>query len=212
MGAIAAVIFDLGGVIMESPLLALARYERDHRLPPGSIARAVAAGGEQGAWARLERGELTAESFRAPFEADCRAHGIQIDAARMMAYVSEATVPRPRMLGAVRRIRQSGLRVAACTNNWVGEEGCPTDGLQEHFDVFVESAAVGLRKPDPRIYELTCRQLGVAPAHTAFLDDIGQNVKAARALGMLTIKVDDADQALRELSGLLGMDLLAEQA
>jgi putative hydrolase of the HAD superfamily len=181
---IEAVVFDLGGVVMESPLRAIARYERDHGLAAGAISRVVAAAGDGGAWARLERGELTAESFRAPFEAEGRTSGIEVDAARMMADI----------------------------NNWVGADGCPTDGLQEHFDVFVESAAVGLRKPDPRIYELTCRLLGVAPPRAAFLDDIGQNLKAARALGMATIKVEDPDHALRELAALLGMDLIAEQA
>jgi len=80
--------------------------------------------------------------------------------------------------------------------------------LQRHFDVVVESQAVGLRKPDPRIYELACRQLGVTPPETAFLDDIGANLKSARALGMHTIKVDDPSVALRELSALVGFDLL----
>ena len=87
----------------------------------------------------------------------------------------------------------------------------PREGhrLREHFDVFIESALVGLRKPDPRIYELVCRELGVAPARAAFLDDIGRNLKTARALGMTTIKVDDPDGALRELGGILGFDLLS---
>ena len=73
----------------------------------------------------------------------------------------------------------------------------------------IESQAVGLRKPDPRIYQLACGELGVAPAETAFLDDIGLNLKSARALGMHTIKVDEPDAALRELSALVGFDLLA---
>lgn len=85
----------------------------------------------------------------------------------------------------------------------------PTAGLRERFDVFVESAVVGLRKPDPRIYALVCERLGAAPARVAFLDDIGRNLKPARALGMATIKVDDADQALRELGALLGLDLIS---
>jgi putative hydrolase of the HAD superfamily len=205
--AIDAVVFDLGGVVMESPLHAIGRYEREHGLAPGSINRAIAAAGEHGAWARLERGELTAESFRGPFESDCRAAGIEVSAARMMADIDETIVVRPRMLDAVRLIRERGLRVGALTNNWVGEAGCPTDGLRGCFDVFIESAVVGLRKPDPRIYELTCAQLGVPPPRSAFLDDIGQNLKAARALGMATIKVVDPDHALRDLSALLGFPL-----
>ena len=74
MRAIEAVVFDIGGVVQESPLDAIARYERDHGLPPNTINRAVVAAGEASAWARLERGELTVESFLAPFEADCRVH------------------------------------------------------------------------------------------------------------------------------------------
>ena len=68
---------------------------------------------------------------------------------------------------------------------------------------------VGLRKPDPRIYSLVCEKLGLPPSRVAFLDDIGRNLKPARELGMATIKVDDPEQALRELGALLGLDLIA---
>jgi putative hydrolase of the HAD superfamily len=204
----AAVIFDLGGVVMDSPLQAIARYERDHGLPATAINRAVVASGEAGAWARLERGELTLETFGAPFEADCRAAGLAVDARRLMAYVAEASRPRPQMLAAIGRIRARGLRVGALTNNWVAEGRRATEGLRAHFDVFVESAVVGLRKPDPRIYELICQMLEVAPSGAVFLDDIGLNLKPARALGMQTIKVDDPDRALAELSALLGFPLV----
>ena len=81
--------------------------------------------------------------------------------------------------------------------------------LDPHFDVFVESAVVGLRKPDPRIYALVCEKLGVAPPRVAFLDDIGRNLKPARELGMATIKVGDPEQALRELGALLELDLIS---
>jgi putative hydrolase of the HAD superfamily len=201
------VVFDLGGVVMGSPLHAIVRYERDHGLPAGAVNRVVVESGEAGAWSRLERGELTLEAFLSPFEADCRACGVEVSGQRLMAYIAEAGVPRPQMIGAIRRIRARGLRVAALTNNWVREGPREGHRLREHFDVFVESALVGLRKPDPRIYELVCRELGVAPARAAFLDDIGRNLKTARALGMSTIKVDDPDVALRELGALLGFDL-----
>jgi putative hydrolase of the HAD superfamily len=84
--------------------------------------------------------------------------------------------------------------------------------LRTEFDVFIESTRVGLRKPDRRIYELTCRELGVEPERVAYLDDIGLNLKPARALGMTTIKVDDIDVALRELSDVVGFSLAIEQA
>lgn len=207
MGALAAVVFDLGGVVMDSPLHAIRRYERDHGLAAGAIGRVVVGSGEHGAWSRLERGELTVEAFLSPFEADCRRSGVEVSAAGLMAYIAEAGVPRPRMLEAIRRLRAHGTRVAALTNNWVREGERESHRLRQHFDVFVESAVVGLRKPDPRIYELVCRELAVEPARTAFLDDIGANLKAARALGMVTIKVDDPDAALGELSRLVGLDL-----
>jgi putative hydrolase of the HAD superfamily len=208
--AIEAVIFDIGGVVMDSPLHAIARYEREHGLAANAINQVVVASGEHGAWARLERGELTLAAFGAVFEADCRTFGLAVDAARLMASVAEASVPRPRMLEAIRRLRRAGLRVGALTNNWVTEGRRVAQDLRPHFDVFVESAVVGLRKPDPRIYPLVCEQLGVPPARTAFLDDIGRNLKPARLLGMTTIKVDDPDQALSELGGLVRLDLLGD--
>jgi putative hydrolase of the HAD superfamily len=217
MEKIAAVVFDIGGVVQDSPLHAIARYERERGIEPNAINRVVVAAGEQGAWARLERGELTAQTFVEPFEADCRAHGISVDGRYLMAKIAETSVPRPVMLEAIRRIRAAGLRVAALTNNWVadtprhGPDGAETarSRLDLQFDVFVESAVVGLRKPDPRIYALVCEKLGLDPSRVAFLDDIGRNLKPARELGMATIKVDDPEQALRELGALLGLDLIA---
>jgi putative hydrolase of the HAD superfamily len=103
------------------------------------------------------------------------------------------------------------LATAALTNNWVGADGQRTVGTSAGtlaFDVVVESAVEGLRKPDPRIYELVLERLGgVAPAATVFLDDLGINLKPARAMGMTTIKVVDPDDALRELGQHLGLDL-----
>ena len=209
---IEGVLFDMGGVVMDSPLHAIARYERAHALPPNAINRAIAASGEQGAWARLERGELTADTFCAPFEADCRAHGVEVSGEAIMAAIAEAGVARPIMLEAIRRLRGRRLRVGALTNNW--KRSGPDDDviphrLKGHFDVFIESRVVGLRKPDPRIYDLACRELGVPPERTAFLDDIGGNLKPARALGMSTIKVDTPEQALGDLGRLINLDLLS---
>jgi putative hydrolase of the HAD superfamily len=207
MTAIDGVLFDLGGVVMESPLHSIARFEAAHGLPAGVINRAIREGQ---AWSRLERGELTVEAFVPPFEADCRACGIEVSAAALMTAIAEAGRPRPMMLEALRRLRARGLRVAALTNNWVSEGPRSPHPVREHFDVFVESSVVGMRKPDPRIYELTCRELGVPPSRAAFLDDLGTNLKAARALGMTTIKVVEPEAALRELSAVLGFVVIDE--
>jgi len=113
------------------------------------------------------------------------------------------------MAVAIRRIRDAKLRTAALTNNWPRPDDAPFpsngDGLG--FDVVVESATVGLRKPDPRIYELVLSRLGVDAPDAVFLDDLGINLKPARAMGMTTIKVTDPDLALVELADVLGFEL-----
>ena len=206
MTAYRAVVFDIGGVVTGSPLHAIADYERELGLPRNAINRVVVGAGAAGAWATLERGEVGLEDFYARFEADCAGAGATIDARELMRRVGEIARPRPAMLDAITRLRAAGLKAAALTNNWKSEEE-GTRALQPWFDVFVESAVVGLRKPDPRIYQLVCRELGVAPVEAVFLDDIGGNLKAARELGMTTIKVDEPDTALHELEGVLGIAL-----
>jgi len=203
-----ATIFDLGGVVVGSPLHAIARYEREHRLPVGFVNRVVVSTGPDGTWSRLERGELSLEEFYAAFERDCERAGRAISARALMNRVADATIPRAAMLEAIQRIRARGLLAAAITNNWLTEDG-RMGALKPHFDVFVESAVVGLRKPDPRIFRLACTQLGVEPTEAVFLDDIGSNLKAARELGMTTIKVSDPEAALEALEGLLGFALRA---
>jgi putative hydrolase of the HAD superfamily len=203
-----AVIFDLGGVVLDSPLHAIARFERAHGIPDGFVNRVVARTGPEGAWGQLERGLLDIAAFVPAFEAECAQAGQPLDARAMMEQIGAASAPRPLMLGAIRRIRDRGLLAAALTNNWVGgsqDEG--TSALRGHFDAFFESALLGLQKPDPRIYQHACRELRIEPAEAVFLDDIGRNLKAARALGMTTIRVVDADSALAELEGVLGFEL-----
>jgi putative hydrolase of the HAD superfamily len=203
-----AVIFDLGGVVLGSPLHAIAAFEREHGIPEGFVNRVVVETGAGGAWARLERGELELAAFVPAFEADCAAAGRRIAVGTMMVRMSETALPRPSMLEAIRRIRANGLLAAALTNNWSSGDGTNAgDGLREHFDAFFESSALGLQKPDPRIYRHACRSLGVEAAEAVFLDDIGRNLKAARELGMATIKVADVASALAELEALLGIPL-----
>ena len=79
--------------------------------------------------------------------------------------------------------------------------------LSRLFDAVVESSRVGVRKPDPRFYELACERLSIAPDEAVFLDDLGVNLKPARALGMTTIKVVDPDEALAELEAVVGFSL-----
>lgn len=201
-----AVLFDLGGVVLGSPFEAIARFERASGIEPGFITRAIAQAGEQGAFARLERGELDVAGFGAAFvrEAACP---VTFDGAALIAAISEVMAPRPDFLEAIERIRARGIKAAALTNNWKGEPAM--ERLSTRFDAFFESCKLGMRKPDPRIYLHACEQLGVRPEEVVYLDDIGGNLKPARALGMTTLHVKDPQAALRELEGLLGFPLAA---
>ncbi len=207
-------IFDLGGVVFPSPFDTFTAYERENGLPDRFIRSVVAASADHGAWARLERGEVTMPEFHAAFEAECAEAGGVVDAAELMGAISAGFGPRPAMVTAIGRIRDAGLRTGALTNNWASDEDSgnrsrATDELADLFDVVVESTVVGLRKPDPRIYELVCERLEVKPAETVFLDDLGVNLKPARALGMATIKVLHPEDALRELGRVLQLPLEA---
>jgi putative hydrolase of the HAD superfamily len=208
-----AVLFDLGGVVLGSPLHAIRDYERELGLARNAINLVAANTAPSGAWSRLERGEIGMEAFYSAFEADCAAAGLTIDARVMMQKMSDSSAPRPVMLAAIAKLREDGFRVGALTNNWahVENEGKHSDGtraLRDHFDVFIESSVEGLRKPDPKIYQLACERLGVVPAEVIFLDDIGGNLKAALAMGMATIKVVEPETALVELSALVGIPLV----
>jgi putative hydrolase of the HAD superfamily len=205
-----AVIFDLGGVVFDSPFEHFDAYERESRLPTGSVRRVIARSSQEGAWAALERGELTMSEFCAALDAEAAEAGHTIDAGAIMGMIGRGIGPKPAMIEAIERIRERGLRTAALTNNWAnGDGGGTPPGLRSLaiFDVVVESAVEGMRKPDPRIYAITCERLGVEPTEAIFLDDIGANLKPARAMGITTIKVDGTAQAIRDLEALLGFAL-----
>ena len=206
-----AVIFDLGGVVMPSPIEAFREYEQRVGLPHRFISEVIVGGDDSSAWSRLERGELSLEEFGVAFEAECAAAGQTVRAADMLGTLTGGGEARPAMLEAIRVIRAGGLKTAALTNNWgIDGEGTMQDRapiLGDLFDVIIESYVVGLRKPDPRIYELVCAELGVVPAEAVFLDDLGVNLKPARAMGMTTIKVAEVEEAVAELSTALGFPL-----
>jgi putative hydrolase of the HAD superfamily len=209
--AIRAVIFDLGGVILPSPLNVFRAYEARLGLPHRFLSQVVIETGEHGAWSRFERGELDVEGFAVAFEAECAAAGGVVVVSDLLEEIGTGTGPRPEMLAALHQIRAHGLATAALTNNWsMGDDhqmGTHYPEMVALFDAVVESAVEGLRKPDPRIYELACDRLGVRPGQAVFLDDLGVNLKTARALGMTTIKVSDPAAALRELETVLGFAL-----
>jgi putative hydrolase of the HAD superfamily len=201
-----AVLWDLGGVILTSPFEAFARYERAAGLPTGFLRSVNATDPHDNAWARLERGEITADEFDGAFARESAALGHHVSGRDVLALLMGAV--RPEMIAAVDAVNAAGLRSACLTNNAAGAARRPDlDAVMTRFDVVVESSKVGVRKPEPRFYELACELLGVAAAECVFLDDLGVNLKPARALGMATIKVVDPAAALAELSALVGIAL-----
>jgi epoxide hydrolase-like predicted phosphatase len=212
--AIRAVIFDLGGVVLPSPLDVFRAYEARHGLPHRFLSEVVIDTGDHGAWSRFERGELDVEGFAVAFEAECAADGTVV-VADLLTEIGTGSGPRPEMLAALHQIRAHGLATAALTNNWsTGDDhqmGTHYPEMVALFDIIVESAVEGLRKPDPRIYQLVCDRLDVAPDEAVFLDDLGVNLKTARQLGMTTIKVNDPAAALAELETVLGFTLAASR-
>lgn len=203
--AFRAVIFDLGGVVLGSPPHAFRAYEKERGIEINFLNRMVMRNGPAGAWARLERGELDMLKFIAEFDAEALRDGVAISTAELMERVALASMPRDAMVSAVRKIREHGYKTAALTNNWIAEDqNSKMALLRSEFDVFVESALEGVRKPDPKIYEIACTRLGVLPSEAIFLDDLGPNLKPAKAMGMHTIKVDEPEPAIAELERLLG--------
>jgi putative hydrolase of the HAD superfamily len=207
-GRIRAVLWDFGGVITTSPFESFARYERDNGLPKDFIRGLNAANHHENAWAKLERNQVSFDEFCDLYELEAKEAGHPIDARAVLACLSGDV--RPEMINALQRIREEGLKQGCLTNNFTAmerEQSNPRSKLLDVFDVIVESSKVGVRKPEPEFYKIACDLLAIEPDEAVMLDDLGVNLKPARELGMRTIKVTDADRALRELEGIVGFAL-----
>ena len=207
---IRAVLFDFGGVVTTSPFEAFARYEEANGLPVGLIREINSTNPDDNAWAKLERSEVDPTGFAPLFEAEAAALGHQVSGAIVLELLNGDL--RPRMVEAIRRIKASPLKLACLTNNFrKGSHGThPVGGepeVKSLFDHMIESAVIGIRKPEPDFYRRALEIVGVEAAEAVFLDDLGINLKPARAMGMTTIKVEDPEQALIELEAATGLDL-----
>ena len=211
---IKAVFWDFGGVLTTSPFDAFNRFEQENHLPQNFIRRVNAANPDTNAWAELERSEITLEEFDREFERDTAAAGHAVRGITVLELLFGDL--RPEMVEALRRCKKK-FRTACLTNNMKGlheadikqfsRRAAEMQAVMDLFDHVVESSRIGFRKPDPRFYEIACDIVKVAPAQVVFLDDLGVNLKPARAMGMTTIKVADPRQALAELESMLGLVL-----
>ena len=187
---IRAVMFDFGGVISSSPFEAFGHLESERGLPTGFIRTVNATNPDTNAWAKLERGEVDVETFGSMWSAEARAAGHELDGRLVLERLAGEI--RPQMVTTIRACG-TAYKTACLTNNFTRAEAVlsvEVTGIYALFDEVLESRVLGVRKPDPRFYQLACERLGVQPEECVFLDDLGVNLKPARALGMYTIKVD----------------------
>jgi putative hydrolase of the HAD superfamily len=208
---IEAVIWDFGGVITSSPFEAFARFESERGLPADIIRRTNANNHWENAWAKFERAEVDLEIFDRLFAEESLALGAEVRGKDVLPLLSGDL--RPEMVEALRVIK-SQFKTGCITNNLPANAIGSGAGRSLYvaevmalFDHIIESAKIGLRKPDPRIYRMMTEALGVDPKACVYLDDLGVNLKPARDMGMTTIKVINGPQAIAELETATGLSL-----
>jgi putative hydrolase of the HAD superfamily len=209
---IEAVIWDFGGVFTTSPFETFRRFEAQRGLPQDFIRRVNAADPDANAWALFERNEIDAAAFDTLFLQEATRLGHAVRGAEVLPLLSGDV--RPRVVAALKACK-ARFKVGCITNNVVTGHGTGMAGSADKaaaiaeifslFDAVIESSKFGVRKPDPRIYQMMCEQIGVAPEHCVYLDDLGVNCKPAAGLGMTAIKVSTEDQLLRDLAAATGL-------
>jgi putative hydrolase of the HAD superfamily len=206
-----AVIWDFGGVLTTSPFEAFARFESERGLPVDIIRRTNANNHWENAWAKFERSELDLEAFDQLFASESLALGAEVRGKDVLPLLVGDL--RPEMVEALRVVK-ARFKTGCITNNLPANAIGSASGRSLYvaevmalFDHVIESAKIGLRKPDPRIYRMMIDALGVDPKHCVYLDDLGVNLKPAREMGMATIKVVNGPQAIAELEAVTGLSL-----
>ncbi len=208
-----AVLWDFGGVLTTSPFEAFNRYEREHDLPQDFIRSVNATNPNDNAWAQLENSQIDVTTFDGLFADEAAGLGHRVPGIDVLSLLAGDV--RPRMVAALKQVKQQ-YRVACLTNNVKGAGEGPGMARNEAkvtavaevmalFDFVLESSVVGFRKPDPRFYEAALEKAGIKANEALFLDDLGINLKTARAMGMTTIKVVSEQQALTDLGRALSL-------
>jgi putative hydrolase of the HAD superfamily len=213
---IEAILFDFGGVFTDSPFHAVHDFGEELGIAAAQVTEIVFGSYENDGehpWHQLERGEITLEHTREQILELGRAQELEIDIFDLFAKMAGNNAgadSRKVLVERVHKLKVQGYPTGLVTNN-VAEFGDGWRGLipvDELFDFVVDSSSVGVRKPDPRIFDIAMQQLdGIDPAQTVFLDDYLANVEAARSFGMQAITVTpDLQAVIDELDALLGLD------
>lgn len=212
--AVQAVLWDFGGVMTESPFVAFRRFEQARALPANFLRNINARNPDGNAWARFERSELTPEEFDRAYAEETRAAGHAVHGLDVIDLLYGEV--RPEMVLALRACKQHYTNACVTNNVDAGpgrgfdrdpQRGTQCQAVLDLFDAVIESSKIGARKPEPRFFELVCTRLRIAPEQAVYLDDLGANLKPAKAMGMRTIKVEDPATALAELETALAIVL-----
>jgi putative hydrolase of the HAD superfamily len=198
-------------VLTSSPFEAFTRFETERGLPIDIIRRTNAANHLENAWAKFERAEVDIDTFDRLFATESLALGAEVRGRDLLPLLQGDL--RPEMVEALKRIKAQ-FKTGCITNNLPANAIGSMTGRSLYvaevmvlFDHVIESAKIGLRKPDPRIYQLMVETLKVDPKNCVYLDDLGVNLKPAREMGMTTIKVTSGAQAITELEAATGLKL-----
>ena len=202
-----AVISDFGGVLTSPLFESFAAWQRQSGLSFEQLGRAMADAAERGGihpLYELEKGAITEAEFLRMLEAELES-GTSLSGMRDVYF--EHLHPNRAMIDLMRELRGRGLRMALLTNNvreWEPQWRAKLPEIDEIFEVVVDSAFVGMRKPDPEIYELTLERLGdIEAGECLFVDDVDVNCETARSLGMHAIHYLDAERAIAEIRTFL---------
>ena len=209
MSEIKAIVSDFGGVLTTPLLNSFAAIQDDIGISPESLGQAMRAGlaeGEELPLFKLERGEISEDEFLARLTDGLETvlgHRPHLHHFRHMFF--DALDPNEEMIGLMRELRESGLKMAMLTNNvreWepLWRSMLPVD---EIFEEVVDSGFVGCRKPEARIYELTLERIGMPAETCLFIDDLQPNCEGAEAAGMRAVHFRNNEQAIPEIRAAL---------
>ena len=199
-----AIIWDFGGVITSSPFEASNQFEEANGLPKDIIRTINSENPDTNAWAKFESNSITIGVFNDLFLKEAKAKGFDIKGRDIIKLLKGSI--RKNMVSFLRELK-SDFKLGCITNNVKSSSEENNDNETKEamslFDHIIESSIVGIRKPNPEIYMMSCDALKVSPDQCIYLDDLGINLKPARELGMTTIKVIQPEDAIQEVRNLL---------
>jgi len=203
-----AIIWDFGGVITSSPFEAFNDFEKKNDLPLDLIGNINFENPDENAWAKFESNLVSIEEFDELFYQEAKAKGYDVKGKEIIKLLSGSI--RDNMVEFLKELKGT-YKLGCITNNVkplekdIREDSNAVASKEAMllFDHIIESSKVGIRKPNPEIYKMSCNALKVNPSNCIYLDDLGINLKPARELGMTTIKVIDPEEAIKEVRNLL---------